>query len=235
MDLLEFLRAREVTHVAEIAEALAVSTRTVLRDLATLRDRGHPIHAESGPGGGIRLERDRGVAAVHLSLDELASLWLSVQLAASVSAVPWSGAARSALDKALISLPSQRRSVLRRLLRRVVVGRPASSRVVAELGKPSAELLRCFELAFSRSVCLRFDYVDRHGHKSERVVEPHGLLVEVPAWYLLTRDTATGEARMFRMDRVRRSAVLERSFEPDFEGLRRQAQQQRTTSRAAGG
>src|SRR5262245_25558978 len=77
MDVLDFLRARDVTHLDEMARALRVSTRTVLRDLATLRDRGWPIRADTGPGGGIRLERDRGVAAVHLTVDELASLWLA--------------------------------------------------------------------------------------------------------------------------------------------------------------
>ena len=130
MDLLDFLRARDVTHLAEIAAALEVSTRTVLRDLATLRERGWPIQADTGPGGGIRLERDRGVASVHLTVDELASLWLATKLTESVSAVPWSHAARVALDKALGSLPPERLRAMRRLVRRIVIGRPAAPRIV---------------------------------------------------------------------------------------------------------
>ena len=220
MDLLELLRAREVTHLAEIAAALEVSTRTVLRDLATLRERGWPIRADTGPGGGIRLERDRGVAAVHLTVDELASLWLATKLSESVSAVPWSHAARAALDKALASLPVERVRTMRRLVRRIVVGRPAAPRIVRDLGRPTPEVLAAFERAFSRNLCLGFDYGDRHGRQTSRLVEPHGLLVEVPAWYLLTRDTASGQARMFRMDRIQRVEVVEdRPFRPDFDGL----------------
>lgn len=227
MDLLELLRARDLTHLAEIAAALGVSTRTVLRDLGKLRERGWPIRADTGPGGGIRLERDRGVASVHLTVDELASLWLATKLAESVSAVPWSHAARVALDKALSSLPAERVRAMRRLVRRIVVGRPATPRIVRDLGRPTPEVLAAFESAFSRNLCLGFDYADRHGRQTTRVLEPHGLLVEVPAWYLLTRDTASGQARMFRLDRIKRVEVVEdRPFKPDFDGLHDQVRAQ---------
>jgi hypothetical protein len=35
-----------------------------------------PISGEAGPGGGVRLEGDRGLAAVHLSLSEIVAIWL---------------------------------------------------------------------------------------------------------------------------------------------------------------
>ena len=235
MDLLDFLRAHDVTHLDEMARALRVSTRTVLRDLATLRDRGWPIRADTGPGGGIRLERDRGVAAVHLSVDELASLWLAIKLSESISAVPWSRAARVALDKALGSLPAERVRTLRRLVRRIIVGRPATPRIIAELGVTSPEVLAAFEQAFARNLCLRFNYVDRRGRRTDRIVEPHGLLAELPAWYLLSRDTATGLPRMFRLDRMGRAQVAQdRPFRPDFDGLHEQVREQRRQEAAAG-
>jgi len=227
-ELLDYLRGHEASTVAAIASDLGVSRRTVLRDLATLRERGWPIRAEAGPGGGIVLERDRGLSAVHLSGDEIAALWLSVQLSASMSSVPWRAAARSALDKAFASLPAPRAKALRRLVRRVLVGRPASARIREELGTVSTDLLTAFERAFTLDACLAFEYTDRRGRKTRRTVEPHGLLIEVPAWYLLARDTETGAARMFRMDRIRHARVVEdRRFKPDFEGLRKQALEQR--------
>jgi predicted DNA-binding transcriptional regulator YafY len=232
-ELLEFLRAHDATTVGVIAQELGVSRRTVLRDLATLRERGWPIRSEAGPGGGVLLDRDRGLAAVHLSSDEIASLWLAAQLSASISALPFSAAARAALDKAFASLPPARAKVLRRLMRRVVVGRPATPQIREQLGTAPTDLLIAFERAFAQDACLGFDYTDRHGHPSRRVVEPHGLLIEAPAWYILARDTASGAARIFRMDRIRRATALpERRFVPDFEGLRQQALEQRVRAGA---
>src|SRR3954471_21355579 len=149
-ELLEFLRAHDATTVAVMARELGVSRRTVLRDLATLRERGWPIRAEAGPGGGVLLDRDRGLAAVHLSTDEIASLWLAAQLSASVSALPWSAAARSALDKAFASLPPARARMLRQLVRRVLVGRPATAPIRDGLGTAPPDLLTSFERAFAR-------------------------------------------------------------------------------------
>jgi len=229
-DLLDYLRSHDAATVAAIASDLGVSRRTVLRDLATLRDRGWPIRAEAGPGGGVLLDRDRGLSAVHLSDDEIAALWLSVRLSASISAVPWRAAARSGLDKAFASLPAARAKTLQRLVRRVLVGRPATARIRDELGKVSTELLAAFERAFARDACLAFEYTDRHGRRTRRIVEPHGLLIEAPAWYVLARDAESGAARMFRMDRIRNARELEeRRFKPDFEGLRRQALEARVT------
>jgi predicted DNA-binding transcriptional regulator YafY len=51
MDLLELLKVSGTTTVDRLARTQSVSRRTVLRDLATLRERGWPIRSESGPGG----------------------------------------------------------------------------------------------------------------------------------------------------------------------------------------
>jgi predicted DNA-binding transcriptional regulator YafY len=222
--LLELLRGTEAITVAAAADALGVSRRTVLRDVMELREAGHPILGEAGPGGGIRLQRDRGVTAVHLREDEVAALWLAATLSATVSQLPWSRASGGALDKLFASLPRERARSVRALVRRVHVGRVASPRIVAELGPPPPELLASFEEAFGKGVCLAFDYRDRHGRETRRTVEPHGLLVELPAWYVLARDTATGAARLFRMDRIRGArAVPERAFSPHFAAVLREA------------
>ncbi len=220
MQLMDLLRSRESITVGEIASTLEVSRRTVLRDLATLRARGTAISSDTGPGGGVRLERDRGAAAVHFSFEEVIALWLSARLSAATSALPWSGATRSALDKLFSSVPRDRQRSLHELSRRVVIGRPASERIRAELAAPPAELLTTFERAFSGRVCLAFQYRDRRGQKSARTVEPHGLMVESPAWYILAYDLEKQAVRMFRMDRISRARVLEgRPFTPDLERL----------------
>ncbi|KYF50193.1 transcriptional regulator, partial [Sorangium cellulosum] len=216
MELSDLLRARGTATVAELAAALGVSARTVRRDLATLRERGLNVEGEAGPGGGIRLDAGRGVTAVHLSVAEIVTLWLAARLSQAASDLPWSSAASSALAKLLGSLPPERARELRALCRRVIVGEPASAPVIAGAGAPPAELVRLFEASFSSGVGLAFDYRDREGKPSRRRVEPHGLLVQSPVWYVLALDTGKNEPRMFRMDRISRPRVLrEIGFHPN--------------------
>lgn len=216
LDVAERLRASEATTAARLAEELGVSPRTVRRDLAALRRRGLPIAGEAGPGGGIRLAGARGVAAVHLSLAEIVALWLAARLSQAASALPWGEAASSALTKLLASLPRERARELRALCRRVVVGEPASGAVVAGAGAAAPELLRLFEAAFTAGRGLGFLYTDRHGERSARRVEPHGLLVQSPVWYVLARDREKQAPRMFRMDRISRPRLLlDVAFRPD--------------------
>ena len=215
------LRSRESASARQLAEELGVSERTVLRDLSALRDQGIPVEAQSGPGGGFRLERDRGLLAVHLAPGEAISLWLAATLAGATSS-PWSCAARGALDKLLSSLPRDRARALRSLARRVVVGAPASPRIYGELGQPRSEVLTVVERSFEVGACLELDYVDRREKESRRTVEPHGLLVETPAWYLLCRDRERQAVRMFRLDRIRMARLLPLTFQPDLEAVHRE-------------
>ena len=170
----------------------------------------------------MRLERDRGAAAVHFSTDEAIALWLSARLSAATAEMPWRGAARSALDKLFASVPRDRARSLRELSRRIVVGRPATEQIRAGLGAAPADLLATFERAFSQGVCLAFEYRDRNGGRTSRTVEPHGLLVEAPAWYVLAYDPEKSDVRIFRMDRISRARLVPaRTFTPDLERLGR--------------
>lgn len=223
MELADLLRGREATTVTDLARELGVSRRTLLRDLAALRERGMPISGESGPGGGIRLEGGRGLAAVHLSLSEIVTLWLGARLSQAASDLPWGEAATSAMAKLLGSLPAPKARALRALCRRVIVGTPASAAVRAGAGTTPRELLGVFEEAFSRGIGLGFHYCDREGRRTSRRVEPHGLLVETPVWYILARDVEKQAPRTFRMDRIARPRLLpEIVFRPDLQVIRDQ-------------
>jgi predicted DNA-binding transcriptional regulator YafY len=216
MDLVDLLRGREGATISELASELGVTERTVHRDLALLRERGMPISGEAGPGGGVRLERDRGVTAVHLTTSEVVSLWLSARLSRAGSDLPWSAEARSAMAKLLSSLPRDKGRELRAVCRRVVVGPPAGPRVREGAGAPPAALLGLFERAFTTGVALAFSYTDREGRETLRRIEPHGLLVEPPVWYIVARDIDKAAPRTFRMDRIASPRLLpEHRFRPD--------------------
>jgi predicted DNA-binding transcriptional regulator YafY len=90
----------------------------------------------------------------------------------------------------------------------VIVGQAASAQVRAGAAAGPRELLSLFEEGFSTGLALGFTYNDRDGRQSKRPVEPHGLLVEPPVWYVLARDINKREPRTFRMDRISRPRIL---------------------------
>lgn len=57
-------------------------------------------------------------------------------------------------------------------------------------------------------------YVDREGRRTRRRIEPHGLLVRAPLWYIVGWDLEKDAARLFRVDRIRRPILDEATFEP---------------------
>lgn len=223
MELADRLRAVAETTVGALAQEFDVSPRTLLRDLAKLRERGLPISGQAGRGGGIRLEGSRGLTAVHLSLAEVIAIWLAAGLSREASDLPWGEAVSSGLAKLLASLPRHKAGQLRLLSRRVFAGPPATEEVRASAGRPPAELLRLFEEAFSSGSGLGFQYRDRQGRRSHRRIEPHGLFVQPPVWYILARDVEKGLPRTFRMDRIGRPRLLpEIQFRPDLRLIREQ-------------
>ena len=55
LQLLGLLQSRRVCTGEELAERLAVTTRSVRRDVERLRELGYPVHASKGHGGGYQL------------------------------------------------------------------------------------------------------------------------------------------------------------------------------------
>lgn len=209
-----WLRARGSATVDEIARQFGVSLRTAHRDVAALRGRDVPIEGEPGRGGGLRLDPLLALPPARLELDEVVGLVMAVSLAGRSGALPFGPSARAAIGKVLATLPARRAAELRRALDRVLVGPPASAAVVASLGPVPDGVLRAFEAGFTAGRALGFTYRDRHDARSSRRVEPHGLLAQVPAWYLLAQDLDRRAPRMFRLDRIRAPRLLEERFTP---------------------
>lgn len=203
--------------MSELADALNVSVRTIRRDIAALRLRGLDIEGERGRGGGIRLSRFAPLPPIHLDEGQAVGLWLSVQMARRVAGLPFSRGGNTGVNKVLAGLSAGRRQQMRRLCDRIVVGNPASASLRASAGETSAMLLEVFERCFSHGVCLGFQYTDRKGVTTQRRVEPHGIYVEIPVWYVLAFDVDKSARRMFRMDRIANPRPLQQRFTPSLE------------------
>ncbi len=212
-ELVRLLRLRADWRAVDLAEELGVSTRTILRDLDRLRDRGLEISAMSEPGGGVHLEPTSVFVTSQLAVDDVVALVLAVAIAQAMPWMPFASGAGSALAKIQGSLPYERARQLQSLMTRVMIGNPSPASVRRE-GEVSPLLARLFERAFTEERLLAFSYQDRDGKASRRVAEPHGLLVRAPIWYVIAWDTDVEEPRLFRADRVRSPHVLNQTFLP---------------------
>ncbi len=212
-DLIRLLRLRADWRTEDLSVELGVSTRTVLRDLDRLRDRGFEISTMSGPGGGVHLEPTSVLVTSQLDGEEVVALILSAAVAKAFPWMPFSSGAKSALAKIEASLPYERARQLQALMTRILVGNPLKSPVSRERSI-SPLLARLFETAFNEERLLAFSYLDRVGKETRRVVEPQGLLVRAPLWYVIACDTANDELRLFRADRIGSPHVQAQKFVP---------------------
>ena len=212
--LIAYLRANQSATMGDLALELGVSIRTIRRDVAVLRMRGMDIEGERGRGGGVRFARFAPLPALQLEEGQAVGLWLSVQMARRLAGVPFSEGSRAGLNKVLASLPEVRQQQLRRMYSRIVVGAPASARIAESAEEMCPTLLAAFERCFSQEICLSFQYTDRLGRTTQRRVEPHGILVQIPMWYVLAVDIDKDAQRMFRMDRISNPRPFNRPFTP---------------------
>jgi len=210
--LLGLLRGRELWTAPELAEALGVSLRTVRRDLAALDARGVPLEAERGRGGGVRLSGAWGLGRVLLDEHELLDLVLALALAERLRSPLLLGHARAVRHKLAASFPPAQRRRLERVRRRVLVGEVASAAVRASWGEPRSSVVPVLHRAFLEQRALVLDYAPERGLPGRREVEPHYLLLNWPAWYLLVWDRERHAGRSLRLDRVRAASVAAADF-----------------------
>jgi len=83
-------------------------------------------------------------------------------------------------------------------------GSSTPSTSTLQLGYPIAgpPELDAFEVAFTAARHLEFRYRDERGRSSDRCVEPDGLLVRQPLWYVIAWDVDRAAPRLFRADRI---------------------------------
>lgn len=223
--LASILRDRPGITSAALAEALGVSVRSVMRDLELLRDRGYPVEAARGRGGGIRLRGSWGLGRVHLTREEalctLLGLAASEALGLPLFAAELSRARRRIAD----AFPREERRRIAPLRERILIGQAASAAVRATWGDPRAAAMRVIQAAFVAERVVDLEYAREDGARSARRMEPHALLINLPAWYLVGTDHFRGAVRTFRLDRVLSAVETGEGFRPDPATMLRELRQ----------
>jgi predicted DNA-binding transcriptional regulator YafY len=200
LELLSLLQARRDWPGTELAERLAVSARTIRRDIERLRALGYPVDSLTGPAGGYRLRAGTAMPPLLLDEDEAIAIAVGLRTAARASVTGIEESAIRALVKLEQVLPA-------RLRRRVAA---LGSATVAPLpAGPTVDPQQLMTIAAACRDCerLRFDYASRDGTATRREVEPHALVNRGRRWYLVAWDRRRDDWRTFRVDRLERAAA----------------------------
>jgi predicted DNA-binding transcriptional regulator YafY len=180
---------------SELAQRLEVSGRTIRRDVDRLRALGYPIEASRGAVGGYRLVG--GAAMPPLLLDDDEAVAIAVGLRAVV------GQAVAGSEEASVRALVKLQQVLPPRLRSRVSALSAATASLA-WARPvvDAETLMLLARAIGSHERLRFAYAAADAARSQRMVEPWGVVVAGRRWYLVAWDVDRGDWRTFRVDRV---------------------------------
>jgi proteasome accessory factor B len=175
------------------------------RDKATLRKLGVPVEYvledEFGQTG-YRVARERFfLDEIHFTVEE------GIVLAALQRALSGKNALRDGLHSALLKLGVD--SPLPQALRESVGEQQVLDPRLSTGRRDEAERLGAISEALLALRPVAFSYYSLgRGEVSDRTVEPYGVGYARGHWYLVGRDTAKGELRVFRTDRIRSQVRL---------------------------
>ena len=202
LDLLaRILRDRPGITTRQLADELGTSIRSVFRDLSALRDRGLPVESSRGRGGGMRLQGNWGLGRVLLNREEALCTLLGLAVAEKLGFPLFAAEVARARRKIADAFPTVERRRLAPLRERIFVGQPASAAVRMSYRSPDPSVMRPLQSAFVESRVVSAEYAREDGARSTRRLEPHALVINTPAWYLVARDLERTATRTFRLDR----------------------------------
>lgn len=210
--LLEILQAGGIRTVGDLAGRLDVDERTVRRSVKHLSDLGVPVLSIRGRHGGYRLAPGYRMPPLMLTNDEALAVLLGLAAGRRSRLFGTSAmAGESAAAKLRRVLPAAVGRRLDALLDTMAVTAPTPD----STGAADVEtelLLRVAEAAKHRHP-VEIGYIDRAGRRSDRVVHPYGVVAHSGRWYLTGADSASGENRSFRLDRITAITAQTGSFE----------------------
>ncbi|MEP1551575.1 HTH domain-containing protein, partial [Paraglaciecola sp.] len=121
--LLGMLRSEQHWTTSDLRVHLQVSQRTLMRELASLKDEGYPIESDRGRGGGVRLAGRWGIERLMLSHKEVIELLLALAIVESLNFPFMTSNLQVIKQKLYQAFPENQRSKVSRIRKRIFVSK----------------------------------------------------------------------------------------------------------------
>jgi len=220
------LKTGEAYTAGSLAEELGVSLRTAMRDIKTLRDKGYPIDADKGKGGGVRLYPRWGVGRLTMNYREVIDLLLALSVLEKLNSQLFLSNLESIKNKLYASFPDTQRPQIRKIRNRILIGELAPDATIQNYSTTAnIEQNDIILESFFEQKCLNISYKQKDGTVTKRIIEIHFLYLNWPIWYLICFDHLRKEPRTFRIDRIQVANLTGEKFQsrvisffsPEFE------------------
>ncbi len=214
LDRLEsWLKSDELLILRDAADELGVSLRTINRDIELLRERGVPVEADRGRGGGVRLHSRWGVGRVSFTYKEAIDLLVGIAMSEQADQSMQMAQSRSIRRKLMASFSHADQARINTFRDRIRAGSPSSA-VVRDTYQPAAPQINSAQKeAFLLQKKAQVTYRDGQGRETKRSVEVHYLVLNPPIWYAMCWDDLRQDVRSLRCDRMRQVTVQPQGFE----------------------
>ena len=202
--MLEILQSGGTWTIRELADRLEVDERTVRRYATHLTDLDVPVRSLRGRYGGYRLAPGFRLPPLMFTDDEAVAVLLGLVTARRTAPGTVSAASTdSAMAKLRRVLPESLGRRLDALLAAAEFTTPTTGSIGhTGIDSAAARFLLMFAEAAGARQPVALSYTDRHGRRTDRSVNPYGLVVHSGRWYVVAADPTDGKVRNFRLDRI---------------------------------
>jgi len=204
LHVLNLLRGRPGLSTPQLARECEVSERTIYRYINALSSANIPIYFDQG----YRLLSDAFLPPLNLTLDDYLVLKTALSSSVFANRSPLRKQAKSVLAKIEANLGSAVTKDLGKLRDVAWVNVKATS----DFSRLSLTF-KLIEQSILNRKSLKIVYESLKSGESSRDVDPYSLVFRRHAWYLIGFCHRRNEVRLFRLSRIKKITLLDKSFE----------------------
>jgi predicted DNA-binding transcriptional regulator YafY len=197
-----------------LAERFNVSSRTIYRDIQSLKEAGIPVIGEAGSG--YTMVEGYKLPPVMFSPEEVITFTMADKVIEKYTDLAFSAQFKSALDKITAVLRQEHKAALNKLDSTLIIRQHGTEHITHAYNN----VLNLILAALHRKEVLKLSYDALWGeNKTERAVEPVGIYLYYNYWYLLVWCRLRNDYRVFRTDRIteiRQTGILYSDTHPNL-------------------
>lgn len=188
----------------ELADMFEVSPRTIYRDIDAINMAGIPVRSMPGVGGGFEIMQEYKIDKKIFSKSDLSAILMGLS---GLSSMIRGDELVNALAKVKSFIPVDVAKDIELKTNQIYIDlSPWMNNTDIQ---PQLESIK---MALQESRLLSFEYADRYGNRTSRIVEPYQLVLKSNRWYFQGYCYKRNDFRLFKLSRISNLHVQEQFF-----------------------